>query len=346
MSSATAEPLAAGIVKLDPASRRIKWITAFVMMALPGLGFAAAVYLLVRGTYTTTDLALFGSFYAVHMGGITIGFHRYLAHKTFKTSRFFEAVLLISGSMGGQGPIMYWVTTHRRHHRFSDGPGDPHTPNLHGEGILGKLRGLWYAHMPWMLSDESSSWSMWAPDVMRDRRLFFFHRTYQLWMLAGLALPALIGFAVHQSAQAALTGFVFGGLARMFVANQAAWCVGSVSHMIGGRPFDNGDRSANNWPVAVFTFGEGLQNNHHAFPGSYRHGVRSWEPDLSGWTLALLGKAHVVRDLRSPDRATVLAKRRAGQAARAGQPVRVEAGGVSEVGEVISDRSVKTHVRA
>jgi stearoyl-CoA desaturase (delta-9 desaturase) len=308
MSTTTAGP-AAAIVKLDPASRRIKWITAFTMMALPGIGFATAVYLLWTGTCTTTDLMLFGALYVVHMVGATVGFHRYLAHKAFKTSRAFEAILMVTGSMAGQGPIMYWVTTHRRHHRFSDREGDPHTPNLRGRTLRGKTSGLWYAHMPWMLSDESSSWSFWAPDILRDRRLFFYQRTYQIWMLGGLALPALIGFAVGHSLTAAFTGLVFGGLARMFVANQAAWCVGSVCHMIGGRPFDNGDRSANNWPVAVLTFGEGLQNNHHAFPGSYRHSVTSWEPDLSGWLLTVLGRVGVVWDLRMPDKAAITAKR-------------------------------------
>ncbi|MBE1534284.1 acyl-CoA desaturase [Actinomadura algeriensis] len=311
MATMTAPPEAA-IVKLDRSSARIKWITAFSMMTLPGLGTAAAAVLLWQGIFTATDLWLFAGMYLVHMFGITIGFHRYLAHKSFKTSRFFEGVLMIAGSMGGQGPIMYWVTTHRRHHRFSDRDGDPHSPNLAGAGLAAKLRGLWWAHMPWMLSDESSSWRFWAPDVLRDRRLFFYHRTYQLWMVAGLLLPAAIGFAVEGTATAALTGFVFGGLARMFLANQAAWCVGSLSHMFGGRPFDNGDRSANNWPVAVFTFGEGLQNNHHAFPGSYRHAVRAWEPDLSGWALTVLGRLRVVRDLRQPDAAAIAARRARG----------------------------------
>ena len=322
MSTATTAPPAAAIVKLDPASARIKWITAFTMMTVPGLGTAVAAWFLYKGWYTTTDLVLFAVMYFVHMAGITIGFHRYLAHKAFKTSRFFEGVLMIAGSMGGQGPIMYWVTTHRRHHRFSDHEGDPHSPNLSGDGFFGKLRGLWYAHMPWMLSDESSSWSYWAPDVLRDRRLFFYHRTYQLWVVTGLLLPAAIGFAVEQTPMAALTGFLFGGLARMFLANQAAWCVGSISHMIGGRPFDNGDRSANNWPVAIFTFGEGLQNNHHAFPGSYKHAVRPWEPDLSGWILTALGRVRVVWDLREPDAATIAARREKGRrvaAARSGR---------------------------
>lgn len=209
------------------------------------------------------------------------------------------------GSMAAQGPIMYWVTTHRRHHLYSDRPGDPHSPNLNGVSRAERLRGLWHAHMPWMLSPETSKWGVFAPDVLKDRRLFFFQRTYPLWVATGLVLPAAVGFAVGGTLQAAVGGFVFGGLARMFVANQAAWCVGSVCHRFGGRPFRTNDHSANNWAVAIFTFGEGLQNNHHAFPSSYRHGITLWEPDLSGWVLALLGKLHVVRSLKSPDAAAV-----------------------------------------
>ena len=310
MSTTTTAPApAAAVVKLDPASARFKWVTAFAMMVVPGLGTAAAAWFLWEGWYTTADVWLFAGMYAIHIGGITIGFHRYLAHKSFKTSRFFEGILMIAGSMAGEGPIMYWVTTHRRHHRFSDREGDPHSPNLKGKSLRARLAGLWYAHMPWMLSDESSSWSFWAPDVLRDRRLFFYHRTYQLWVAAGLALPTVIGLALQPTLLGALEGFLFGGLARMFLANQAAWCVGSLSHMIGGRPFNNGDRSANNWPVAVLTFGEGLQNNHHAFPGSYKHAVRVWEPDLSGWVLTVLGWVRVVWSLRQPDKQTIAARR-------------------------------------
>ncbi|MEV8477202.1 acyl-CoA desaturase [Streptomyces sp. NPDC051173] len=309
MSTTTVDPLAAAIVKLDPASRRIKRFSALTTMTLPLLGTAAAVWFLWTGNFTTTDLVLFGVMYFVHMGGITIGFHRYLSHKAFKTSPFFEGVMMITGSMGAQGPLMFWVTTHRRHHRFSDREGDPHSPNLHGRGLRARLRGLWYAHMPWMLSDETSKWTVFAPDVLRDRRLMWYHRTYPTWVLAGVLLPAVAGLAVERTPIAAVTGLVFGGLARIFVANQAAWCVGSVCHAIGSRPFGNADRSANNWPVAAFTFGEGLQNNHHAFPGSYRHGVTWWEPDLSGWLLFGLGKAGVVWDLREPDAATIARKR-------------------------------------
>jgi len=303
--TATGDALAAAIVKLDPASRRIKRFSALTTMTLPLIGTVVAGYLIVTGQVTTTDIVLFAVMYFVHMTGITIGFHRYVAHKAFKTSRALEGALMIAGSMGAQGPLMFWVTTHRRHHRFSDSDGDPHSPNLHGAGWRARLRGLWYAHMPWMLSDESSRWTVFAPEVLRDRRLMYYHRTYPLWVVLGLVIPAAVGYAVGHTAMAALSGLVVGGLARTFAANQAAWCVGSVCHAFGGRPFNNDDRSANNWPVAVLTFGEGLQNNHHAFPGSFRHAVRWWEPDLSGWLIALFRRLGLVWEAREPDQATI-----------------------------------------
>lgn len=315
MTTTAVDPLASAIVKLDPASWRIKRFSALTTMTLPLIGTVAAAYLLWTGRFHTIDLVLFVVMYFVHMTGITVGFHRYLAHKAFRTSRFFEGVLMISGSMGAQGPLMFWVTTHRRHHRFSDREGDPHSPNLHGKGFKARMRGLWYAHMPWMLSNESTKWTAFAPDVLRDRQLMWYHRTYPTWVLAGLALPAAVGFAVGQTPMSALTALVFGGLARIFVANQAAWCVGSICHAYGSRRFDNRDRSTNNWPVAVFTFGEGLQNNHHAFPGSFRHAVRWWEPDLSGWLISGLRRLRVVWDAKEPSEEAI--RRRMARASRA-----------------------------
>lgn len=290
-----------GIARLTGTGATVKQVSAMAVMLIPFIGFIFALQRFIEGRFTTTDMVLFGVFYFLHMGGITMGFHRYLAHKTFNTSRFFEGILLICGSMAAQGPIMFWITTHRRHHTYSDQPGDPHSPNLHGAGLAGRLKGMWYAHMPWMLAKDISGWNFFAPDILANRKLFFYHRTYALWIVVGLVIPTVIGGLVGGSLDAALNGFLFGGLARIFLANQAAWCVGSISHMFGGKPFETRDKSANNWTVAILTFGEGLQNNHHAFPGSYRHGVKWWEPDLSGWILAALGKVGVVWDLRSPD---------------------------------------------
>ena len=296
------ESLARAIVQLNPRSARAKRVVALVTIGVPAIGFAIAMYLMFTGRATALDYSLFAVFYAIQMFGVSIGFHRYLAHKSFKTSPFFEGVLMVAGSMALEGPVVFWVSTHRRHHRFSDEQGDPHSPNLSGAGLSGKLKGLWYAHIPWMFSDQESRVTVFAPDVVRSRRLYYYSRTYPIWALASLLLPALLGFAIGGTLAAAFSGFIVGGLARVFIANQAAWCVGSISHMIGSRPFMTKDDSANNWPVAIFTFGEGLQNNHHAFPGAYRHAMRWWEPDLSGWVIAALAKIGIVWDLKMPDR--------------------------------------------
>ncbi|MBI3897889.1 MAG: acyl-CoA desaturase [Gammaproteobacteria bacterium] len=298
-----------GITLLDDNSARLKRVIALTMMIVPFCGFIEAIRLMLIGRFSQTDLWLFTAMYFVHMGGITMGFHRLMAHRTFIAVPGFRALLLIAGSMGAQGPLLDWVATHRRHHAYSDEQGDPHSPNMIGDDFLSKIKGLWYAHMPWMLAKDMSSWSRFARDVLSDRKLFFFHRTYFIWVVAGLALPAVIG-GIGGGWQGAWSGFIFGGLARIFVANQFAWAVGSVCHRYGSRPFDTGDNSANNWWVAIMTFGEGLQNNHHAFSSWYRHGVAWWEPDLSGWLLTLFGKLGIVRELRRPSAADVTRMRK------------------------------------
>ncbi|MFC5476072.1 acyl-CoA desaturase [Paraherbaspirillum soli] len=305
LSAEARDKLRPGIAPLTGVGATVKQLTALAVMLVPFAGFLLALQRVIAGTFSTTDVVLFAVMYFLHMGGITMGFHRYLAHKTFNTSRFFEGLLLICGSMAAQGPIMFWVTTHRRHHTYSDQPGDPHSPNLYGKSLGAKIKGLWYAHMPWMLAKDISGWNFFAPDILANRKLFFYHRSYALWIVLGLVIPAVIGGLVGGSLSAAFNGFLFGGLARIFLANQAAWCVGSVSHMIGSKAFKTDDKSANNWTVAILTMGEGLQNNHHAFPGSYRHGIKWWEPDLSGWILTALGALGVVWDLRFPDEKTI-----------------------------------------
>jgi stearoyl-CoA desaturase (delta-9 desaturase) len=297
MEAAPGSP--AGVTILSRDGARLKRNIALAVMVVPFLGFLEALRLLAAGHAGAVDFWLFGVMYFVQMAGITMGFHRMIAHRGFRAGPVFRAVLLAAGSMAAEGPLLDWVATHRRHHAYSDRPGDPHSPHVCEGASKSRLRGLWHAHMPWMLAGDMSSWSHFARDVLADRQLFFFHRTYFLWIVLGLALPAALG-SCFSGWQGAWTGFIFGGLARIFVANQFAWCVGSVSHMWGSRPFRTKDRSANNWLVAIMTFGEGLQNNHHAFPSSYRHGVAWWEPDLSGWLLALLGRLGVVRDLREP----------------------------------------------
>jgi len=283
---------------------RLQRIIAFLVMAAPIVGTVTAVYLGIRNGITMVEIGIFLFMYLVTMGGMTIGLHRYFAHRTFETGPWMRLLLAITGSMSTQGPLLSWVTIHRKHHAFSDRPGDPHSPHVHGSKVFGMLNGLWHAHIGWMFTENSADWSF-SRDLMGDRRLFWVHRTYLYWVALSFVLPAIIGGILTRTWSGAALGFLWGGLVRCFVVNQASWCVGSVCHYFGSRRFDLDDHSANNYLVAVFTFGEGLQNNHHAFPSAARHGMFWWEPDLSGNIIQLLNAVGLVWNTYHPTEETM-----------------------------------------
>ncbi|MFL0804901.1 MAG: acyl-CoA desaturase [Agarilytica sp.] len=285
-----------GITHLDGKAAQLQTIFASGVLFIPLIGSIEAARLIYAFPIPNWAWVLFAVMYFVHMFGVTAGLHRLASHNGYETSRFMKALLTIMGSTAAQGPLLYWVATHRRHHIYSDSDGDPHSPNLHKN----KWIGLWYSHMPWMLSKHVSAWNHYANDILRDRVYFYVHRTYLLWVFLGLAIPAVIGGLLGRDLQSAWIGFIFGGLARMFFANQSAWMVGSISHRYGSRRFKTNDQSKNNWLVGILAFGEGLQNNHHAFPINYRHSIYWYEPDLTGWVLAIMGKLGLVWGLKFP----------------------------------------------
>lgn len=314
MSSADSVPLPRGVIQGRPASVRLQRVIAFSVVVLPFVGVLLATVLLWNAGITWRELACFAVMYLICMLGITVGFHRYYAHKSFDAGRIVALLLGICGSMAVQGPLLFWVATHRRHHAYSDSDGDPHSPHQHGEGLRGLWSGFWHSHIGWMFSPLQTDISWFARDVLQNRDAFWVHRTYFTWVALGLALPAIALGLLTQSWWGALNGFVWGGLVRIFFVNHSAWCVGSISHMFGTRPFVTHDHSANNYLVAVLAFGEGLQNNHHAFPGSASHAVKWWQPDLSICVIRVLEACRLVQNVQFPsDHA--LASRRPGGAA-------------------------------
>jgi stearoyl-CoA desaturase (delta-9 desaturase) len=292
----------------SPNAHRNILITAGTVIVLPFLCTVfAIVSLFVRGI-TAYELALCIGFYSLTMLGINVGFHRHFAHNSFKTSSVMRIILAILGSMAGQGPLFWWVAVHRRHHRHSDGPGDPHSPNLvEGTGWKRELKGFWYGHIRWMLSKEITNWVHFAPDLLKDRSLFFMHRTYFLWLALGLAIPTSIAGAVSGTWTGAFYGLIWGGFVRMCLVDHALWFVGSISHMFGTRPFAAAtrDRSCNNYFVALVAFGEGLQNNHHAFPNSANHRVWWWEPDFAADVIRLLRIFGLIWNVKTPSASAI-----------------------------------------
>jgi stearoyl-CoA desaturase (delta-9 desaturase) len=307
-------PLVRGVTLASAVAHRRQWWLALLTLVPPnGLGMWA-LWLAFSGHAGRIEWLLFAGMYLLSTTGATIGMHRLFAHRAFSAGPLLTTWLAITGSMAAQGPLLFWAANHRRHHAYSDRLGDPHSPNLHGDTPWQRLRGLWYSHIGWMFSREISAWSVFARDLVQQRYLFRLHQTYWLWVLLGLALPTLAGGWLHYSLHGAWLGFLFGGMLRIALVNHASWAVGSVCHRWGSLPFRTHDRSRNNHLVALLSFGEGLQNNHHAFPSAARHGLRWWEPDFSGWLILLLARLGWVWNVNHPSPAAVARAREEGTA--------------------------------
>ena len=252
------------------------------------------------------DLVIGAVLYTATALGVTVGFHRLLTHRAFKTGPVTRAVLAILGSAAIEGPVTSWVADHRKHHAYSDREGDPHSPHVgHEEGWRGALKGFFHAHVGWLfIHTQRGSKERFAPDLLKDPVIRFVDRTFFVWAIAGLLLPFVLGWAFGGTIEAALTALLWAGVLRMFLLHHVTYSVNSLCHMFGGRPYDTKDHSRNFAPVAWLSFGEGWHNNHHAFPTSAKHGLRWWQPDPSAWLISTLEKLGLARDVVriSPER--------------------------------------------
>jgi stearoyl-CoA desaturase (delta-9 desaturase) len=238
------------------------------------------------------------AFYFLTGLGVTVGFHRYFTHGSFKAKRPLRVALAVIGSTAFQGGVIGWVADHRRHHAFSDKEGDPHSPWLFGTGPAAMIRGFWHSHMGWILGRDRTNARRFAPDLLADRDIVAVDRLFLPLTLASLLLPALIGGLVSVSWWGALTALFWAGLVRVAVLHHVTWSINSICHMFGDRPFAARDRSANVWWLAVLSFGESWHNLHHADPTCARHGVKRGQVDISAriiWIFERLGWAHSVR---------------------------------------------------
>src|SRR5690349_15317848 len=172
-----------------------------------------------------SDLIVFAIMYVSTGLGITVGFHRLFTHRSFKTGKAVRAILAALGSAAIEGPAISWVADHRKHHAFSDQPGDPHSPHLdEGAGWRGSLRGLLHAHVGWLFRhDERGARARYAPDLLGDPLIRFVDRTFPIWALAGLAVPFALGYAIGGTLSAGLTGLLWGGAVRLLVLHHVTY---------------------------------------------------------------------------------------------------------------------------
>jgi stearoyl-CoA desaturase (Delta-9 desaturase) len=260
-------------------------------MVVPFLATLAAIVLLWGRVVSWHDLALFGVMYVVTAGGITVGYHRMLTHRSFRTHKPTEYLFAGLGSMAVQGPVIAWVADHRKHHAHTDEEGDPHSPHVgHGDGILGALHGLWYAHMGWLFDAHGrADGEKYARDLVEDRGMTLMSRQFLSIVLIGLLIPAGLGYLLTGGTlKGAITGLIWGGLVRIFMLHHVTWSINSVCHFFGRRRFAVEDHSTNVAWLALVSFGESWHHNHHAFPRAAAHGMRWWELDPSGLMIRAL----------------------------------------------------------
>ncbi|MGK3965540.1 acyl-CoA desaturase [Sorangium sp. So ce118] len=280
--------------------RTIQRIHAAATTLVPLAGTLLAAFVAARQGVRLLDVVLLSGMYSLTIVGITVGFHRHLSHLAFRAHPWVRALLMVAGSMAAQGPVIYWVANHRRHHQFSDQPGDPHSPFFDGDRQLGGLRGLWHAHTGWNFDHEMTNTAVYCKDLLRDPLVASINRRYYWWVALGLLAPALIGGAVTASWDGALSGFLWGGMVRLFLSYHATSGINSLTHYFGSRPFETREESRNNLLLVLPTFGEGWHNNHHAFPTSAFFGLKASQIDLGAWIVWTLERLSLAWDVRRP----------------------------------------------
>jgi stearoyl-CoA desaturase (Delta-9 desaturase) len=244
----------------------------------PMLATVFAIYLLWERLVRWSDIILLLTIYSFVAVGVTVGYHRMLAHRSFLPHPVVKIILLILGSMSLEGTALDWAATHIKHHALADRAGDPHSP----------LEGFFHAHVGWLFKDRREDPNVYCRHLLKDKVVVFVSRTFFCWVALSLAIPFVIG---------GWTGLLWGGLVRIFLVHHISWSINSVCHCFGKRAFETNDQSRNEWIVGLLSFGEGWHNNHHAFPRSAFHGLHWWQFDLSGYMILALERLNLAKDV-------------------------------------------------
>lgn len=257
------------------------WITKLALVVF----HVGAVLALFNFTWTGLIFAVVLWWLTIGLG-IGLGYHRLLTHRAYKSPKWFEYFVTVLGTMSLEGGPIFWVATHRKHHKYTDQPGDPHSPR----------DGRWWSHMGWIvggtaLHGDTSTLAPHVPDLVNDK----FHVWISKWhwvplTVTGFTILGIYGWPVT----------LWAVFLRVTVGLHCTWLVNSACHLWGSQRFATGEDSRNNWWVSLLTFGEGWHNNHHAHAQSARHGLMWWEIDITWYTIKLLSLLGLATNIRLP----------------------------------------------
>jgi stearoyl-CoA desaturase (delta-9 desaturase) len=284
----------------EPNSSLDRFLVA-LFVAVPLLAVLAAIPLAWGWGLGWHDIVIAFVFYVVTGMGITMGFHRHFTHSSFKAARPLRVSLAIAGSLAIEGPVLVWVADHRRHHKYSDKEGDPHSPWRFGNDWKALTKGFLYAHIGWMFNPNRTSQEKFCPDLLADPPIRRVSNTFPLWAMISLLAPALIGGLWSMSLAGALTAFFWASLVRICLLHHVTWSINSVCHTFGNEDFDVRDKSRNVAWLAIPSFGESWHNLHHSDPTCARHGALEGQIDISARAIWIAEKLGWAWDVRWPD---------------------------------------------
>jgi stearoyl-CoA desaturase (delta-9 desaturase) len=273
-----------------PASASAAGYIRVTSLAFWGVHVAAVVGVIALG-WSWSGVALALGSYFLRMIVVTAAYHRYFAHRSFKTSRAFQFLLALGAQSAAQKGVLWWASHHRWHHKYSDTPKDVHSV---------RQRGFWYAHVGWIMGP---GWDKTDHTLVADLAKFPELRALDWWGMHLLPTVALaLAFLFIGGAPALVWGY--------FVSTVLLWhgsfSINSLAHLWGKRRYATGDDSRNSWLLALITTGEGWHNNHHHYQSSAKQGFRWWEIDVTYYVLRLFELLGLVWDVRRPPREVVL----------------------------------------
>ena len=279
-----------------------------LFVLVPLLAVAAAVPLAWGWGLGWHDIVIAAVFYVIAGLGICVGFHRHFTHGSFKAAGPLRTALAIAGSLAIEGPVLVWVADHRRHHKYSDREGDPHSPWRFGNDWKALSKGFLYAHVGWLFDSNKTSQQKFCPDLLTDRPIRRVSKTFPAWAAVSLFGPAVIGGLWSMSWTGALTAFFWASLVRICLLHHVTWSINSVCHTFGNEDFEVRDKSRNVAWLAIPSFGESWHNLHHADPTCARHGALKGQIDISARVIRWAEQLGWAWDVRWPDTQRLSAK--------------------------------------
>ncbi|HZC67240.1 MAG TPA: acyl-CoA desaturase [Nitrospirales bacterium] len=240
-------------------------VLAGAVVAVPVFGYYVG--------YTWIDWALLVVLYFASGLGITVGYHRLIAHRSFECRPWVKVALLIAGGWALENSAYKWAADHVRHHARCDRGEDPYNAKL----------GFWHSHLLWIFYKAPLELrEKYEAQFRKDPIVMWQHRHYALVVLSGLVLPFAVG-ATYGGWKSGLGCFLLAGVARVFLVLNSTFCINSICHLWGEQPHTKADSSRDNWLVSLVTFGEGYHNYHHAHQRDYRNGPWWYNFDPSKW---------------------------------------------------------------